>query len=353
MLAARVTALSAAATAAAAITAGPVLAVPARPPSDSASAARAVDRLFAEAERAVDAYNGAAERVDDLETELERSRDRVARGQQEVNDLRRVLGTAAAAHYRVGGLDPTLTLMLSDDPESYLERAGAFQRASDRRTGELRDLFAALRTLDRERAEADDRLAELDAQKQALEERKEAVQRRLDEARAEYERLTARERAEREERAQREERPDRASRTARDRRSAPAPVPAATPGEAAAAPAASGRAATAVAAAVGAVGLPYGWGQAGPSAFDCSGLVQWAWARAGVALPRTSQAQAGAGRRVSLAAAQPGDIVVYRSDASHVALYVGGGQVVHAPYPGANVRYDPVGMMSVSGVVRP
>ncbi|WP_110945811.1 NlpC/P60 family protein [Streptomyces avicenniae] len=349
MLAARLTALSAAATAAAAITAGPVLADPARPPADSASAARSVDRLFAEAERAVDAYNGTVERVADLETELERVRDRVARGQQAVNDLRRVLGAAAAAHYRVGGIDPTLTLMLSDDPDSYLERVGAFRRASDRRTGELRDLLAAQRTLDGQRAEAGDRLAELTAEKDELERRKQAVQRRLAEARAEYERLTDEERAARA--AERAERAERASRSAREERDAPAPAAAAQ--EPPQAPAASGRAGTAVAAAVSAVGLPYGWGQAGPSAFDCSGLVQWAWARAGVSLPRTSQAQAGAGSRVPLSAAQPGDIVVYRADASHVALYVGGGQVVHAPYPGASVRYDPVGMMDVSGVVRP
>ncbi|SCE49955.1 NlpC/P60 family protein, partial [Streptomyces sp. DfronAA-171] len=70
----------------------------------------------------------------------------------------------------------------------------------------------------------------------------------------------------------------------------------------------------------------------GPGAFDCSGLMQWAWGRAGVGLPRTSQAQAGAGQRVPLSQARPGDLVTYRSDASHVGMYVGGGQVIHAPH---------------------
>ncbi|MCR8579035.1 C40 family peptidase, partial [Streptomyces sp. Isolate_219] len=87
--------------------------------------------------------------------------------------------------------------------------------------------------------------------------------------------------------------------------------------------------------------------------FDCSGLTQWAYGRAGVSLPRTSQAQRGAGRQVPLGQAQPGDLVIYRSDASHVGMYVGNGQVVHAPYPGARVRYDPVGMMPISSVTRP
>jgi cell wall-associated NlpC family hydrolase len=81
--------------------------------------------------------------------------------------------------------------------------------------------------------------------------------------------------------------------------------------------------------------------------------MQWAYAHAGVHLPRTSQEQRFAGRRVPLSQARPGDLVVYRSDASHVAMYVGNGQVIHAPYPGAAVRYDPVGMMPISSVTRP
>ncbi|MER7712845.1 C40 family peptidase, partial [Streptomyces werraensis] len=115
---------------------------------------------------------------------------------------------------------------------------------------------------------------------------------------------------------------------------------------------ASGRAAAAVAAARSALGRPYVWGANGPSGFDCSGLTQWAYAQAGVALPRTSQAQRDAGRQVPLSEARPGDLVLYRSDASHVAMYMGNGQVIHAPYPGAPVRYDPVGMMPVSSVTR-
>jgi cell wall-associated NlpC family hydrolase len=94
------------------------------------------------------------------------------------------------------------------------------------------------------------------------------------------------------------------------------------------------------------------WGANGPSGFDCSGLVQWSYAQAGVGLPRTSQAQANAGRRIPLSEARPGDIVTYRGDASHVGMYMGNGQVVHAPYPGAAVRYDPVGMMPVHAVTR-
>lgn len=81
--------------------------------------------------------------------------------------------------------------------------------------------------------------------------------------------------------------------------------------------------------------------------------MQWAYGRAGVGLPRTSQAQRNAGRHVSLSEARPGDLVIYRDDASHVGMYVGNGQVVHAPYPGARVRYDRADMMPISSVTRP
>ncbi|UCM87418.1 C40 family peptidase [Streptomyces marincola] len=338
---AKATVLSAAATAAAVMSAVPVLAEPGAPPADSAAAAREVDRLFAEVERAVDRYNGTAERVDALRDVLERRQGRVARSQEAVNAKRRALGSAAAAEYRVGGFEPTLTLMLSDSPETYLDRAAVFDRLGTRRAAELRDLLAAQRVLDQRREEAEEQLAELTEEQARLARDKRAVQTRLAAARRLYERLDDAERAAR-------ERADRAA----ERRSpgADAETRAAAPAPASAV---SSRAAAAVAAARGAVGLPYGWGQAGPDAFDCSGLIQWAWGRAGVALPRTSQAQAGAGRRVALSQARPGDIVVYRADASHVAMYVGGGQMVHAPYPGARVRYEAVDVMPVSSVVRP
>jgi cell wall-associated NlpC family hydrolase len=334
-LAARVTVFSAAATAAAAMTAVPVAAAPA-PPGGSAEAAAEVDRLFADAERAVEEYNAGSERVAELEAELDRQRDRVARGQQAVNEHRHTLGRAAAAHYRAGGMDPTLALMLSDDPDSYLNRAATLDRANHRQAGELADLVAAQRTLDQRRQEAEEHLAELTEERERLARAKRTAQRKLASAQRQYERLLAEERAARD----------------AERRAAATPPPSGEQPAGDGVPA-SGRAAAAVAAARRVVGAPYAWGQAGPDAFDCSGLIQWAYAQAGVALPRTSQAQAGAGRRVPADEARPGDIVVYRADASHVALYVGGGQVVHAPHPGARVRYDPVGMMPVTGVVRP
>jgi peptidoglycan DL-endopeptidase CwlO len=116
---------------------------------------------------------------------------------------------------------------------------------------------------------------------------------------------------------------------------------------------ASGGAATAVAVAKSKLGSAYVWAAAGPSTFDCSGLTMYAWAAAGVQLPHSSAMQMSSGRRVSTSALQPGDLVFYGSPVHHVALYVGGGQVIHAPQTGDVVRYASVDMMPISGAVRP
>jgi cell wall-associated NlpC family hydrolase len=188
-----------------------------------------------------------------------------------------------------------------------------------------------MRELAQERAEATRALAELEKNRTAVARHKKTVEHKLARARQLLNALAPAERAAW----------DRASRSGRT------DLPGLTGGVPA-----SGRAAAALAAARSALGKPYVWGANGPSGFDCSGLMQWSYAQAGVSLPRTSQAQRYAGHQVPLSQAQPGDLVVYRSDASHVGMYVGNGQVIHAPYPGAPVRYDPVGMMPVASVTR-
>ena len=75
--------------------------------------------------------------------------------------------------------------------------------------------------------------------------------------------------------------------------------------------------------------MAYVYGAAGPEAFDCSGLTSWAWAQAGVSIPHSSGAQSGY-PSVPLDQLQPGDLVTYYSPVSHVAMYIGNGQVVHA-----------------------
>lgn len=105
--------------------------------------------------------------------------------------------------------------------------------------------------------------------------------------------------------------------------------------------------------AVGQIGKPYEWGAEGPETYDCSGLTQKAWAAAGQELPRTSQEQWATLPRVRLTELRPGDLVVYFPGATHVAVYLGEGLVVHAPRPGGKVKVSPIAANPLLGAVRP
>jgi len=115
------------------------------------------------------------------------------------------------------------------------------------------------------------------------------------------------------------------------------------------------RAQTAVDVALAQIGKPYRWGGSGPDSFDCSGLTSYAWAAAGVSLPRTSGSQYGATTRISRSELRPGDLVFYHSPISHVAIYIGDGRVVEAPNSGNNVRIrnDGLTRRGVVGYGRP
>jgi cell wall-associated NlpC family hydrolase len=106
-------------------------------------------------------------------------------------------------------------------------------------------------------------------------------------------------------------------------------------------------------------GRPYVWGGSGPSVFDCSGLVLWSFAQAGIVMPRVAAAQALTGPAVPLSQAAPGDLLFYHTDPtapmyiSHVAIYLGHGLMEQAPEPGMNVQVVPVALgAGFAGVVR-
>jgi cell wall-associated NlpC family hydrolase len=106
-------------------------------------------------------------------------------------------------------------------------------------------------------------------------------------------------------------------------------------------------------------GLPYVWGAAGPQSFDCSGLVQWSFAQAGVVMPRVAADQARSGPAVPVSQLAPGDLLFYHTDPtapgyiSHVAIYLGNGWMIQAPEPGMNVEVVPAAFGSeFAGAIR-
>jgi len=118
------------------------------------------------------------------------------------------------------------------------------------------------------------------------------------------------------------------------------------------APGGTGEGMMAVQAALTRIGSPYSWGGSGPNQFDCSGLVMWAFQQAGISLPHSSQALARGGQPVDTSQMQPGDVVNYYSDASHTAIYIGDGMMVHASTYGTPVRVAPVNNAPIYNVRR-
>ncbi|WP_461027195.1 C40 family peptidase [Streptomyces sparsus] len=332
-------ALAGAATATAATSGGTAHADP-RPDVERVKAR--VDRLHHEAEQATERYNGASEQARKAERKLNRLRDEASRQTARLNAVRNSLGAFATAQYRQGGaIDPTVHLALSSAPEEFLRRAATTDRVGTQQARTVDRLRSGLRGVRQLRSEADAKLSALRSAQRTAREHKKTVEGKI----ARADRLLA------------ELTPVQRERVLAGNGHGGPDAPRSTRGTDRAAltagPPASARAATAIAYARTALGKPYVWGATGPNAYDCSGLTQAAWRAAGVALPRTTYTQVNAGRRVSRSQLAPGDLVFFYSGLSHVGLYIGGGQMIHAPRPGAPVRIAPLTEMPFNTAVRP
>ena len=104
--------------------------------------------------------------------------------------------------------------------------------------------------------------------------------------------------------------------------------------------------------ALGKVGSPYRYGAAGPNAFDCSGLVNWAYKSSGKSLPRSSSALSRIGTPVSKSALQPGDLVFFYKPVSHVGIYIGNGKIVHASSRKSPVKISDMSRMTFNSARR-
>ncbi|MEB8336729.1 C40 family peptidase [Streptomyces endophyticus] len=290
-----------------------------------------VDKLYQEAEVATQKYNGAKEKADGAQKKVDALQDEASRRTESLNSQRQKLGSVAASQYRTGGVDPSVQLLLSSSPDTYLDKAALTERAGARQAAAVTHVRGELREIDQLRGDADDTLSELRAKKAELQDNKKKVKRKLSEARRLLDRLTP------EERTPAPAQSGHASRSTERADLSQAP---------------NARAKAAISFAYGALGSPYVWGATGPSAFDCSGLTQAAYKAAGVSLPRTTYSQIDAGPRIPKSQLQPGDLVFFYSSISHVGLYIGGGKMIHAPNPSAPVRVAPIDEMPFAGATR-
>ena len=291
----------------------------------------------------------AGEAANDLRGQIKASSDRVkalqagiSKQQSQVDTVKRQIGSLAVAGYQTSGMTTTAQLLLSTNPDQFLSQASTAQAFAGQQNSALRRFQAAQGKLTDLQASEQTELAALQAVQAKQDGLKKQINANLDAAEKVLGKLSDAERAKLEAEKAKEEQDARNSRPSRDGdRMDNLPVPV------------NGRAGIAVQAALAQLGDAYVWGADGPDSFDCSGLMMYAWGKAGVSLSHSSKAQASEGRRVSKSQLQPGDLVFYYSPISHVAMYIGNGRIVHASRPGKPVKTDDIDLMPYNTAVRP
>jgi peptidoglycan DL-endopeptidase CwlO len=313
-----------------------------------------LDGLYREAEQATEAYNAADEKAGRQQKQLTSLREDLARTEDRVNDLHDLAGAAARTQYRGGDLAATgLQLLLGDHPDQALNEASQARQAMRNLVNVAEAQQTARAELSRRTDAAAKELRKLESSRADQAEAKKKIEGKITEAEGIEAGLEAAQTRALAQLEKQEAKEAEASWTGSGTDSGAGGGSSSTGGSGGGGTPAVGAAASAVDFAMAQIGKPYVWGATGPSSYDCSGLTSAAWAAAGHPIPRTSQAQWQGLTRVTLASAQPGDLIIYYSDATHVGMYIGGGQMVHAPRPGRTVTTAPVNSMPVLGVVRP
>ncbi|WP_329135627.1 NlpC/P60 family protein [Streptomyces sp. NBC_01476] len=297
-----------------------------------------VDSLNQQAEVATQQYDQAKEKTDTQRATANQLLAQVAQKTEKMNETRRVLGQFASAQYRNGGIGATTQLMLSDSPDAFLEQNHMMDRLSATQEEALQTFKVQQEQASIQRAQASASLSALTTAQNKLATEKKNVSAKLAAAQKLLNTLNAEQRA----KLAAMSRPPAASTSAKSSGgSAPTYTGPAT-----------GRAAAAIQFAMAQRGKPYASGATGPSSYDCSGLTQAAYRAAGITIGRTTWDQVKDGTAVSESQLRPGDLVFFYSGISHVGIYIGNGQVVHAPHTGAVVEVAPMSWMPFAAARR-
>ncbi|MFF8972448.1 NlpC/P60 family protein [Streptomyces sp. NPDC014995] len=316
-------------------------AAPAPAPGKDLEAIREkLDTLYHDAAVATDAYNAAEEQAKKQSTELVELAKKIVEGREKLAELKDRAGAAARSQYRGGGLPDEAHLLLSDTPGEFLDGAGRVIQGQRATKGLIGEMTRTQQDLEQYAKDASAQWQKLEANRKAKAEAQKKIEKQI----AAAEKLESQlEKEEKERLAQLQEQAAQQAQTAW--------LDTGILDEIKGQGTAQGQ--RAVQYATAQIGKPYEWGAEGPSSYDCSGLTSQAWADAGRAIPRTSQEQWRQLKRVPVSDMRPGDLIIYFDDASHVALYVGDGAMVHAPRPGRTITVAGAGSMPILGVVRP
>jgi cell wall-associated NlpC family hydrolase len=304
-----------------------------------------IEREF---EIVVEEYNAVNERLSSIQHDMATTQLIVRRIEQRMGTKEEAAVALAIELYKAGPTGAAVEAVLSSETLADIENRLEYLKSSNEAQSKVFEklavdrveLDAHLGTLEEQKSEAlaaGARLAELRTDVEA----KVAGQRdEIAELNAAIERIAAQE-------------ADAEAATRRDAARAAASSTVADVGPIKPAPAPNKGAQAAVDAALSQLGKPYQWGASGPDTYDCSGLTSWAWAHAGVTLPHNSGMQYDATPRVAESDWQPGDLLFFGDPIHHVAMYIGNGQMVEAPYTGSQVRVNDAYRSDYVGAGRP
>ncbi|GAA1733448.1 C40 family peptidase [Aeromicrobium alkaliterrae] len=279
---------------------------------DRADAVTQVEQAFNAAAAVNEEVNQLSSDIASAEASIAALDTEIAQIQSTYDEQRAALGAVIVQQQIDTPLGATASLLGSDDPETFLEGLSAVQAFNSTQVEALESFTATSADLQSRQSQLEQLKAQLEADKADADTKSAEVQNAYDAAQAQLAALDQTQRAQFD--------------TANN-----ASVPA-NPG---AAPSAfSG---SAIDFALTQLGKPYRYGGNGPDSYDCSGFTKASFAAAGISLPRTARTQYAASTKISMSDIQPGDLVFY-GDMSHVAIYLGNGQVVEAPSSGSSVR---------------
>lgn len=293
---------------------------------DLATVKKQVEKFDHLAEQASERYNDARVMLAETRTRLRALNADLDRQEKVVATMRQQVATLVVDQYQGDALSTTSQVMLSNDPDAFLDNLNAVSAYNNQRGQVMKEFSTELVRLELRKDAVTAEAKRLSALKKKLAAERAEIQDKAAKAQALLDDLEAEARAKLLSGGWSGDVPD---------------------------VDASGRAAIAVRFAMAQVGKDYVYGATGPNAYDCSGLTMRAWGAAGVGLPHSSNAQQGSGTPVSESELRPGDLVFYYSPVSHVDIYIGNGLVVGAQNPRDGVRVVGLHSMPYSGAVRP
>jgi len=239
-----------------------------------------------------------------------------------VDQMHKIIGVIASEQYKSGPLSQSLELLFSSDPALYLSTAGSLESVTRKKTADLKKFSVETQRLNATTFTVSDKLALVKAAEAKFTRQLAIANDKLKEAEDLLAKLTAAER-------------ERLAKLNEDQENADQQSSLADAGKYASV---GGRGGVAIKYALVQIGDKYVFGADGLTYWDCSGLTMRAFQAAGVSLPHSSRAQYNYGKSIARKDLQPGDLVFFGKPISHVAIYLGGNRMIHAPHTGARVK---------------